>query len=59
MDAFVTTDQNLRYQQNLKGRRIAIVVLPTTRWPDIKPRTDEIREALAQAKPGDYRELAW
>jgi len=56
---FLTTDQNLRYQQNLKGRRIAIVVLPTTRWPDIRAHAGEIRAALAQAKPGDYRELVW
>lgn len=39
-DAFITTDQNLRYQQNLTGRRLAILVLPTTSWPEIqKPRT--------------------
>jgi hypothetical protein len=31
-DAFVTTDKNLRYQQDLSGRKIAIFVLPTTRW---------------------------
>jgi len=30
-DLFVTTDQNLRYQQNLSGRKLAILVLPTTR----------------------------
>jgi len=29
-DAFVTTDRNLRKQQNLSGRRIAILALPTT-----------------------------
>ncbi len=29
-DLLVTTDQNLHYQQNLDGRRIAILVLPTT-----------------------------
>jgi hypothetical protein len=32
-DALITTDQNLRYQQNLAGRRLAILVLPTTSWP--------------------------
>ena len=32
-DALVTTDQNLRYQQDLAGRRLAILVLPTTSWP--------------------------
>ena len=31
----VTTDQNLRYQQNLRGRKIAVVVLTTTSWPRI------------------------
>ncbi len=47
---FVTTDQNLRYQQNLKERRITIVVLPTTRWPDIKPHSGKIREALHSSR---------
>jgi len=32
-DTLVTTDRNLRNQQNLSGRRIAILVLPTTSWP--------------------------
>ena len=32
-DAFVTTDQNIRHQQNLSGRALAIVVLTTTSWP--------------------------
>ncbi|HEX3856903.1 MAG TPA: hypothetical protein VHY30_06380 [Verrucomicrobiae bacterium] len=35
-DAFITTDQNLLYQQNLTGRRLAILVLPTTSWREIK-----------------------
>jgi len=32
-DAFVTTDKNLRYEQDLSGRQLAILVLPTTSWP--------------------------
>ena len=35
-DALVTTDQNLRYQQNLTGRKISVIVLLTTNWPRIK-----------------------
>jgi hypothetical protein len=35
-DLLITTDQSLGYQQNLTGRRIAILVLPTTNWPIIK-----------------------
>lgn len=34
-DAFVTTDQNLHYQQNLAGRRLAILVLPFASWPKL------------------------
>ena len=59
LTVFVTTDQNLRYQQNLKERRIAIVVLPTTRWPEIKSHAEKIKGVLSEMKPGDYRELAW
>jgi hypothetical protein len=46
-DILITTDQNLRYQQNLAGRRLAILILPTTSWPRIQgtpesnPRGDE------------------
>jgi hypothetical protein len=40
-DAFITTDQNLRYQQNLTGRRLAILVLPTTSWPEIQKHTGD------------------
>ncbi len=33
-----TTDQNMRYQQNLSGRRLAIIVLLSTAWPKIRMR---------------------
>lgn len=35
-EVFLTTDQRLKYQQNLTNRQIAIVVLPTTSWPVIQ-----------------------
>ena len=57
-DAFVTTDQQLKYQQNLKGRRLAILVLSTNRWPVVKAKTAEIIAAIQALKPGDYVELA-
>ena len=57
-DAFVTADQNLKYQQNLTGRRLAILVLSTNRWPRVKARTTEIRAAINSLRPGDYVELA-
>jgi hypothetical protein len=58
-DLLITTDQNLPYQQNLHGRRIAILVLGTTSWPRIRERVNTIQEALAQSKPGAYMELSF
>ncbi len=55
--AFITTDQNLRYQQNLADRRLAILVLPTTSWPEIQKHTNEILERVNALKPGDFVEL--
>ncbi len=52
-----TTDQNLRYQQNLSGRKLAVLVLLTTSWPLIRDRLDKIREAVDDIHPGDYIEL--
>ena len=58
-ELLVTTDQNLRYQQNLTGRRIAILVLPTTRWPEIQLNADRVLAAVNTMKPGEFRELNW
>jgi hypothetical protein len=58
-DAFLTSDQNLKYQQNVAGRKIAILVLPTNDWPAIRARTDEIAAKVSGLKPGDFLELNW
>src|SRR5258706_581512 len=58
-DLLITTDQNLRYQQNLGGRRLAILVLPTTSWPEISQHKAEVTAAVSAIKPGEYRELQW
>ena len=52
-DVIVTTDQNLRYQQNLKDIRLAFVVLMATAWPRVQGRTTEIREAIENVEPGE------
>lgn len=54
---FVTTDQNLRHQQNLRERQIAIVVLLSTSWPRIRRRVDEIREVISTMRAGGYAEI--
>lgn len=53
----VTTDGNLRYQQNLAGRRIAILVLKTTDWRLIRLRVDSVVGAISGLVPGAYLEL--
>lgn len=55
----VTTDHSLRHQQNLTGRRLAILVLPTTSWPKIRPHAAEVAEAISALRPGDYLELTF
>lgn len=56
-DLLLTADQNLRYQQNLKGRRIAILVLPTNDWPVLRKHTERIAVAVDGMTPGSYLEL--
>jgi hypothetical protein len=56
-DVFVTTDQNLRYQQNLPERTIAIVVLSTTSWPRIKASQSAVVSAVHNASAGSYTEV--
>ena len=56
-DVFITTDRNLRYQQNLAGRRLAILVLPTTSWPEIQRHLNKVSDAVNALKPSDFIEL--
>jgi len=56
-DALVTTDKNLRYQQNVTGRQLAILVLPTTNWPMIRVHLAQVVAAVAALRPGDFTEL--
>jgi hypothetical protein len=56
-DVMVTTDKNIQYQQNLKTRRIAIVVLEHSQWPMVKLVADSIAAAVDAASPGSYVEV--
>jgi len=56
-DALITTDQNLRYQQNLTGQRLAILVLPTTSWPKISFHVARVVAAVNALRAGDIVEL--
>jgi hypothetical protein len=55
-DVFITTDQNLKIQQNLTGRRLAILVRPTASCPTIQVHVADVLSAVNALQPGEYRE---
>ena len=57
-DVFVTADKNLRYQQNLVGRSLAIVELSTNRLSLLLPMIDQIVIAVESATPGAYIQVS-
>jgi hypothetical protein len=56
-EVLVTTDQNLKYQQNLSARRLAVVVLLSTSWPKIQAKVSAVAIAVDGATPGSYTEV--
>jgi predicted nuclease of predicted toxin-antitoxin system len=58
-DAFITTDQNLKHQQRIAGRKLSVLVLPTNDWPTIRLKAEENAAKVATLKPGDFVELHW
>ena len=57
-DILVTTGQNMRYQQSIADRRLAVVVLLSTAWPYVRLRTEEIRAALNDVRAGEFTEVS-
>lgn len=56
-DVLLTADKNLRYQQNLVGRSLAIVELPTNRLPILLTVATQIVSAVISAAPGSYTQV--
>ncbi len=56
-DVLLTTDKNIRYQQNLSTRKIAIVVLTKQQWPAVQLHLDRIAETIDSATTGSYVEI--
>jgi len=56
-DILLTTDKNLRHQQNPSARSIAIIVLSSTSWPRIQRSGGEINRAIELAVPGSFQEV--
>jgi hypothetical protein len=53
-DVLLTTDKNMRYQQNLSGRRIAFVVIGNSQWPVLRQYVQRVVAAVDSAQPGSY-----
>lgn len=56
-DLFITADQEIGYQQNLAGRRLALLVLSTNNWDCIKAGLALLLAAIAEVKPGSYAQV--
>ena len=56
-EIFLTGDKNLRYQQNLAGHDIAVLVLSSTRWAIIAGQASRIRAAIEECRAGGFLEL--
>ena len=57
-ELLITTDQNIRYQQNLGGRQLGVLVLRSTSWPRIQLRIEEIQAVVDRMQPRVYREIS-
>jgi len=56
-EVFITTDKNLRYQQNLSQRKLAFMLLPSNQVPIVEAALPAIEESLAIIKVGDFMEI--
>jgi hypothetical protein len=56
-EVLLTTDKNMRYQQNLKGRKIAFVVIGNQQWPTLRRYVEMVVLAVNTATPGSYAEV--
>jgi hypothetical protein len=56
-ELFITADREIRFQQNLKGRKMALVVLTTNNWASVKAHIAGIMAAVSAATPGSYTEV--
>jgi len=56
-DVMITTDQSIRYQRNLAGRRLALVVIDTNDWRRIRKWKSVVVNSLSEIPPGSFREI--
>ena len=57
-DVMLTADQSIACQQNLKGRKLALIVMNTNDWRFIREAVPFIIQAIAEARQGSYQPVA-
>jgi hypothetical protein len=55
----ISTDQNIRYQQAITGRRISLLVLLKQNWPELRPHTARVAECVDAIRSGSYNEISF
>jgi hypothetical protein len=56
-EMLITADKNIRYQQNLAGRKITLIILGNAQWPILRQHVELVIAAVNSAKPGGYAEV--
>jgi hypothetical protein len=56
-ELLVTADKNMRYQQNLTGRKISVVALGNAQWPVLRRYVERVVHAVNAATPGSVAEV--
>ena len=56
-DLFITTDQNIRYQQNLASGHVPILQLSTNNLRRIQAAAALILAAIELVQPGEFRQI--
>jgi hypothetical protein len=56
-EVFLTADKNLRYQQNLTGRKIAVIVIGSAQWRVLRRYVERVVVAVDAATPGSFAEV--
>jgi hypothetical protein len=54
-DLLITCDQNMTYQQNLRDRKIGILILGIQQWPELEPFANAVTAMVDQITAGEYR----
>ena len=53
-EVFVTSDKNLRYQQNLRGRKLAIILLPSNQVPVVRALLSKLDSTIDKVAESDF-----